>query len=109
MYDYLSIKGFREVVKIQGVAYVIKKADYGFRYKYDILKIKNDTPIEFGSTYTIEEARTRLEALRKEKAMDERDARIRSKREALKRKGLSTSDYGVSIRDIYEAYEESKY
>ena len=109
MYDYLSMKGFKEVVKIQGVAYVIKKADYGLRYKYDILKIKNDIPTHFSSTYTIEEARRELEALRKQKAMDERDARVRARREALNRKGLSTSDYGVSMKDIYEAYEESKY
>lgn len=109
MYDYLSIKGFREVVKIQGVAYVIKKADYGFRYKYDILKIKNDTPIEFSSTYTIEEARTKLEALRKEKAMDERDARIRSRRQVLKQKGIDARDYSISMKSIYDAYEESKY
>ena len=107
MYDYLSIKGFREVIKIQGVAYVIKKADYSFGY--DVLKIKNDAPMFFTSTYTIEEARTALEALRKQKAMDERDARIRSRRETLKRKGVDTCDYSISMKSIYDAYEESKY
>lgn len=103
--DYLMIKGFVEMERINGTVYVIVKRTDADLYKYRLLKIENENENCIGRYDTKNEVRNALKQIR----MDARDAAIQARRESLERKGINAfAEHGGSMKRIYEAYRDAK-
>lgn len=102
--EYLTIKGFIEMERINGTMYVIIKHVDTDLYRYRILRIENNIPVWTGYRCDkITEARNELKRLR----MDARDARIQAMRNNLKQRDIEYRDASYSMKDIIDAYNES--
>lgn len=103
--DYLMIKGFVEMERVNGETYVIVKRTDADLYKYRLLKIENENEICISRHDTKNETRNALKQIR----MDARDRAIQARRETLERKGINAfAKHGGSMKQIYEAYRDAR-
>jgi len=103
--EYLTIKGFVEMERINGEMFIIVKYTDADLYRYRILKIENDLPVWTGKRF---DTKAQAREMLKEWRMDARDERIKATRESLKSKGVNAyADHNGRMKDIMDAYKES--
>lgn len=104
--EYLTIKGFVEMERINGEMFIIVKHTDADFYRYRILKMENGLPVWTGKRF---DTKAQAREMLKEWRMDARDARIQATRESLERKGINAyADHNGRMKDIMDAYRESK-